>query len=64
MGAGITAAAGLRPRPSVVVVLTDGMTPWPASPPPGVRVVVALIGPGRAGVPRPPAWARVVEVEP
>ena len=30
MGAGLAAAARLRPRPSVVVVLTDGMTPWPA----------------------------------
>ncbi len=33
MGAGIHAAAGLRPRPSVVIVLTDGFTPWPEQPP-------------------------------
>src|SRR6202035_641004 len=39
MGAGIEAAAGLRPRPAVTVVLTDGFTPWPDGPPRGMRVV-------------------------
>jgi hypothetical protein len=29
MGEGINAAVALRPQPSVVVVLTDGRTPWP-----------------------------------
>ncbi len=29
MGEGITQALALRPRPSIVVVLTDGFTPWP-----------------------------------
>jgi predicted metal-dependent peptidase len=60
MGQGIEAARRLRPAPSLVVVLTDGLTPWPAAPPPGLRVVVALL---RAGGRPPPGWARVVQVE-
>jgi predicted metal-dependent peptidase len=61
MGAGIAAAAGLRPRPAVAVVLTDGYTPWPAAPPKGMRVVVGLLG---DQAPEAPTWARAVRVEP
>ena len=61
MGAGIEAAAALRPRPAVTVVLTDGFTPWPPAPPKGMRVVVGLLG-HRA--PDAPVWARAVRVEP
>ena len=42
--AGIAAAARLRPRPQVVVVLTDGYTPWPRSAPEGISVVVGATG--------------------
>ncbi|MDQ4068057.1 MAG: VWA-like domain-containing protein [Actinomycetota bacterium] len=65
MGAGLAAAARLRPRPSVVVVLTDGMTPWPLEGPKGMQVVVGMIG-SRARGGRPwaaPQWARVVPVD-
>lgn len=62
MRVGVAAAAQLRPRPHVVVVLTDGETPWPSEPPHGVRVVVGLLGPRSARYPVPD-WARVVEVE-
>jgi len=61
MGAGIEAAAALRPRPSVVVVLTDGFTPWPGRPPRGTRVVVGLLSEGWHE--EPPAWARTVLIE-
>jgi predicted metal-dependent peptidase len=61
MGAGIDAAAALRPRPAVTVVLTDGYTPWPAAAPKGMRVVVGLLG---AQAPDAPPWARSVRVEP
>ena len=68
MAEGLTAAARLRPRPSVVVVLTDGMTPWPTAAPKGFGVVVVLLDPpAPAGGPagrawEPPSWARVVRV--
>ena len=61
MGAGIGAAAALRPRPAVTVVLTDGYTPWPAAAPKGMRVVVGLLG---EGAPDAPPWTRSVRVEP
>lgn len=58
MGAGIAHALTLRPRPEVVVVLTDGYTPWPPRPAAGVRVVVVLVGDGAAGA--GPPWAATV----
>ncbi len=68
MSVGIDGAARLRPRPSVLVVLTDGMTPWPQEPPKGMEVVIGLIGTqsgtGGGQVWAPPAWARVVHVDP
>lgn len=63
MGAGIAAAARLRPRPEVVIVLTDGFTPWPVAPPRGVHVVVALLGNRHAGHHTVPGWVRTVVVD-
>jgi predicted metal-dependent peptidase len=60
MGAGIAAAAALRPRPAVTVVLTDGYTPWPERAPRGIRVLVGLLG---ADAPDAPEWARAVRIE-
>lgn len=69
---GFTRALGARPRPDVVVVLTDGQTPWPQSRPP-CRTVVGLF-PRHAGSSSygetnpeyepdsPPDWARVVTI--
>jgi predicted metal-dependent peptidase len=64
MGEGIAAAVALRPRPTVVIVLTDGFTPWPEQPPRGIKVIVGLLVEGRH--PQhwdPPAWARTVRIE-
>ncbi|MEU9942171.1 vWA domain-containing protein [Streptomyces lavendulae] len=67
--AGFARALRTSPRPDVIVVLTDGQTPWPADPP-GCRTVVGLF-PRESSwreddpdwVPdAPPAWARVVEI--
>lgn len=59
MVAGIESALALRPCPSMIVVLTDGYTPWPATAPRGARVVVGLVGDGRWDV---PDWAKVVRI--
>ncbi|CAL9599747.1 vWA domain-containing protein [Streptomyces sp. enrichment culture] len=59
MRVGIEAALARPERPDVVVVLTDGWTPWPGREPYGCRVVAALIGPG---APEAPAWAETVRV--
>ena len=45
----------------VVVVLTDGYTPWPSQPSEGTFVVVGVIG--GANNPTPPGWARTVRIE-
>lgn len=58
---GIAAAVGLRPRPQIVVVLTDGFTRWPGEPPPGVAVVAGLLGRARTALPPTPPW--IVRVE-
>ena len=67
MGTGITQALALRPRPSIVVVLTDGFTPWPSEAPRGAKVIVGLLeAPGMRPwmhrIPAAPPWAKVVRI--
>jgi predicted metal-dependent peptidase len=57
MRAGIAAAMALRPRPDLVIVLTDGETPWPEQRP-AAHVVVCLIGEGGHA----PDWASVARI--
>jgi predicted metal-dependent peptidase len=59
MGVGLRAVAELRPRPDLVIVLTDGMTPWPTAPPRGIEVVVGLLG----GFGTAPSWARSIAID-
>jgi predicted metal-dependent peptidase len=69
MRTGFAAALRTTPRPDVVVILTDGQTPWPAVQP-ACRTVVGLFARARQSwnedsgyVPRrPPDWARVVTI--
>ncbi|GAA1023329.1 hypothetical protein Aple_084360 [Acrocarpospora pleiomorpha] len=56
MRVGITAA--LSDRPNVVIVLTDGHTPWPDEPA-SCRLIAALIG---SDPPEPPSWAETVRI--
>lgn len=68
---GFAKALRARPQPDVIVVLTDGQTPWPTSRPP-CRTVVGLFPRPAAGwradddpdyaPDSPPEWARVVEI--
>lgn len=60
MGAGLAATTGLRPRPDLVIVLTDGHTPWPNEPPGKAKVIVGLLD--QAG--RVPDWAMSVAIDP
>lgn len=63
MTVGIAVAAAVRPTPKVIVVLTDGETCWPASPPRGIAVIVVLIdAPDREPAPPPGADYQVVRV--
>ncbi|MFF3499984.1 VWA-like domain-containing protein [Streptomyces sp. NPDC003247] len=58
MRVGIAAALAARDRPSIVVVLTDGYTPWPDETP-SCRLIAALIG---AEAPQPPGWVETVRI--
>lgn len=63
MRVGLDAAAALRPRADVVVLATDGDTPWPSEPPrdnPRARYVVVLVDGDR---PRVPSWMRKIVVD-
>lgn len=61
MGLGVVRA--LEDGHDVVVVVTDGYTPWPEKHPrPGAKVVVALVGDPGENWPTP-SWAKVVRVE-
>lgn len=47
----------LKPKPNLIVVLTDGETPWPVDPPRGMRTIIVLSRPGEV-----PSWAQAIEI--
>jgi predicted metal-dependent peptidase len=59
LSVGIDAALRDRPRPGLLVAITDGFTPWPSTPTP-VPLVVVLIH--RERVPDTPVWATTINV--
>ncbi|SNX54183.1 VWA-like domain-containing protein [Thermoanaerobacterium sp. RBIITD] len=59
MGVGIKAAMSLKPRPNVCIVLTDGYTPWPDTPPQKMKVIAGLLSEENATW-QVPKWAKKV----
>lgn len=59
----LRAVERLRPRATLVVVFTDGYTPWPDQPPPGCAVVVALLLRQGEVMPPVPVWATGVRCQ-
>jgi predicted metal-dependent peptidase len=60
MRVGIAAAESAYPRPDIVVVLTDGYTPWPDRPT-RARLVAVIIG-DQGAAQQAPEWASAVVV--
>ena len=58
MRVGIAAALALPASPQIVVVLTDGGTPWPDEPP-AARIIAGLIG---DTPPDPPGWIEAIRI--
>lgn len=56
MRVGLAAAAALRPPVDLVVVITDGFTPWPERRPQAFRTVIVLTDSRGAA----PTWARAI----
>lgn len=65
MRVGIEEAIRLRPRPNVIVVLSDGGTPWPEQPP-AIPVVAGILHEADVDFSRAfptPEWMPVVHIE-
>jgi predicted metal-dependent peptidase len=58
---GIQHASDLRPKPDVIIVLTDGYTPWPTVPPPGTALIAVLLLREGQTAPPTPQWATRIE---
>jgi predicted metal-dependent peptidase len=61
MRLGIDAAMRGRPKPHLVIVFTDGYTPWPASQP-NCKLIIALVG-NSVDAANCPSYAKVVQVD-
>ena len=63
MRVGIKAAMEHKPTPDVVILFTDGYTPWPDKPlPRGKQLVVGLVGKSACESNQVPEWCRVVKI--
>ena len=62
MGIGIDAAGKLRPTPKIVIVLTDGFTPWPTSLPKGVETLIVCLT-AEESLSTTPNWAKTILIE-
>ena len=59
MATAITTAA--HTNPDAIVVITDGMTPWPPTPAPGARCVIAALT-NHHSIPNVPAWIQTIDI--
>ncbi|MCY4664934.1 MAG: VWA-like domain-containing protein, partial [Acidimicrobiaceae bacterium] len=59
MATAITTAA--HTNPDAIVVITDGMTPWPPTPAPGARSVIAALT-HHHSIPNIPAWIQTIDI--
>ncbi|MBB5868797.1 putative metal-dependent peptidase [Allocatelliglobosispora scoriae] len=59
MRVGIEAALATAQRPNIVIVLTDGYTPWPEASLGQVRVIAGLVG---EDAPVPPPWIESIAI--
>ena len=59
MATAITTAA--QTNPDAIVVITDGMTPWPPTPAPGARCVIAALT-NHHSIPNVPAWIQTIDI--
>ena len=59
MATGLATAA--ETAPDAIIVITDGWTPWPQTPPPGARTVIAALTDDRRinGVPH---WIQAIDI--
>ena len=62
MGIGIAAAGQLRPTPKIIVVLTDGFTPWPDTLPKGVETMIVCLTVAES-IKTSPTWAKTILIE-
>jgi predicted metal-dependent peptidase len=63
MRIGITAALQEKPTPDIIILFTDGWTPWPSERlPKGVQLVVCLVGQSACDTNEVPQWARVIKI--
>lgn len=63
MGKAIQQAARMKPTPDVILVITDGFTPWHVNPLRKIRVVALLLD-GRKKCHNPPNWIKAIHVPP
>lgn len=65
MRIGIRAALKTKPKPQVIIVFTDGYTPWPEHPIPGVTLIACIVEDERGNpgdTSSVPKWARCVDI--
>jgi len=62
MGQGLEAALGDNPKPDVVIVITDGLTPWPDQKPKGCDNYIVVVTES-GGMKHVPSWAKSILAE-